>query len=228
MKNVIYLSALLASLFINSAAANTVIIADRFEPNLLGDGGILDMAFDLDNLQRIDDGLDQVWTVSGDVTATVVFSQPGFSQNFGIHDAINGFSPLLDVPYKKSPHSADFDYAIGSEIAFGLTRGVMPAKGNKPVLSSVAGDNVVCKAGACDFGSDLMVSWLITDGMYAGDYIFAWEDLRPRGNSDYRDLVVRVSGVTAVPVPAAVWLFASGLVGLSLVARRRTNHQSKR
>ena len=65
-----------------------------------------------------------------------------------------------------------------------------------------------------------MVSWLITDGDYAGDYVIAWEDLKKLGDRDYNDLVVRVSGASVVPVPAAVWLFGSGLLGLVGIARR--------
>ena len=69
-----------------------------------------------------------------------------------------------------------------------------------------------------------LATWVaITDGEFAGDYILAWEDLRFLGDRDYNDLVVRVSGVShmAVPVPAAVWLFGSGLLGLLTIARRR-------
>ncbi len=65
------------------------------------------------------------------------------------------------------------------------------------------------------------MSWLITGGQYEGDYVLAWEDLEHLGDRDYNDLVVRVSGVSVVPVPAAVWLFGSGLLGLAAVARRR-------
>jgi hypothetical protein len=68
-----------------------------------------------------------------------------------------------------------------------------------------------------------MVSWLITDGEYAGDYVLAWEDLVLLGDRDYNDLVVRVSGVSphVVPVPAAAWLFGSGLIALAAFVRRR-------
>jgi hypothetical protein len=36
--------------------------------------------------------------------------------------------------------------------------------------------------------------------------------------------VVRLSVVNAVPVPPAVWLFGSGLLGLAGVARRKARH----
>lgn len=65
-----------------------------------------------------------------------------------------------------------------------------------------------------------MVSWLITDGEFAGDYVIAWEDMKRLGDHDYNDLVIRVSGVSAVPVPSALWLFGSGILGLVAVVRR--------
>jgi len=42
------------------------------------------------------------------------------------------------------------------------------------------------------------------------------------GDSDFDDMLVRADfRVAAVPVPAAVWLFGSGLLGLIGMARRR-------
>jgi hypothetical protein len=74
-----------------------------------------------------------------------------------------------------------------------------------------------------DTGEDHMVSWRITGGQYAGDFVMAWEDLPNLGDRDYNDLVLRVSGVTAVPVPATVWLFISGLIGVAAIARRKAS-----
>lgn len=41
-------------------------------------------------------------------------------------------------------------------------------------------------------------------------------------NPDFADGCVSVTAVTAVPVPAAVWLFGSGLLGLVGVAKQKT------
>lgn len=53
------------------------------------------------------------------------------------------------------------------------------------------------------------------------DYILAWEDLANSGDADYQDFVLIAQDMTPVPLPTAVWLFASGLIGLAGVARRR-------
>lgn len=53
------------------------------------------------------------------------------------------------------------------------------------------------------------------------DYLLAWEDL-PNGDRDFQDFVVLTrSIVPAVPLPPALLVFASGLVGLAGFARRR-------
>lgn len=52
------------------------------------------------------------------------------------------------------------------------------------------------------------------------DYILAWEDLLGGGDGDYQDFVAVVQDITPVPLPTAVWLMMSGLVGLAGVSRR--------
>jgi len=56
------------------------------------------------------------------------------------------------------------------------------------------------------------------------EYILAWEDLRVSHNhydGDFNDMVLMIESVQPVPVPAAVWLFGSGLLGLVGIARRK-------
>jgi hypothetical protein len=81
-------------------------------------------------------------------------------------------------------------------------------------------------------GQDHMYAYAGTDAQFlsgplAGevfglqDYILAWEDLLASSSDrDYQDFVAIVQDVTPVPLPTAVWLFASGLIGLAGVARR--------
>ena len=215
---------LTALLFSQLSVANTLVLPSFFEPSLIGIGGILDDEFGLGNLQRIDDDMDQYWTVTGEISATAVAKHAGYRQNFGILDNANNFTSLLYVPYMNGQTGSSTVPVVGDQIRFGLTRGAYPSHGNKPIFSSDPSDNVICAWIFCSSPKDHMVSWLITDGQYAGDYVLAWEDLKFLDDRDYNDLVVRISGVStisAVPVPAAAWLFGSGLLGLAAVARRR-------
>jgi hypothetical protein len=54
----------------------------------------------------------------------------------------------------------------------------------------------------------------------AQDFVLAWEDLFGGGDRDYQDFVVVVQDVRPVPLPPALLLLASGLIGLGGVARR--------
>jgi hypothetical protein len=55
----------------------------------------------------------------------------------------------------------------------------------------------------------------------ATDFILAWEDLAGGGDRDYQDFMVIAQDIAPVPLPTAVWLLASALVGLAGVSRRR-------
>ncbi len=205
-----------ALFFSQFSVANTLIMPSFGEPSLIGNGGILDNSFGLENLQRIDDDFDQYWNVvSGEVTVTAIAKYAGYKQDFGFIDGADNFTSLLYVPTMNAQSNTFTVAESGTPFRFGLD------PSGAPLFSSDPSDNVVCGWHYCS-EKDHMVSWLITDGLYAGDYVIAWEDLKYLGDRDYNDLVVRVSGVSVVPVPAAVWLFASGLLGLMAVARRRT------
>ena len=221
MKNCTYIVGLVVLLLSQSVLANTIILTNYWEPSLIGEDGILDNEFGLDNLQRVDDELDQYWRVTAnEVTATAVAKHAGYKQNFGLINSDDHFSSLLYVPYMNAQSSTTTVPVVGDEIRFGLTRGAKPERGNKKLFSSNPSNNVYCGWFYCSSPYDHMVSWLITDGEFAGDYVLAWEDLKRLGDRDYNDLVVRVSGVSPVPVPSALWLFGSGILGLVAVAKR--------
>ncbi len=225
MKNLTTLTGIMVLFCSQLSMANTLILPSFSEPDLMG---ILDDEFGLDSLLRIDDDMDLYWTVTGEISATVIAKHAGYSQNSGFLNSNNNFSSLLYVPYMDAQSASSDEAETGSQIRFGLTRGAKPSSGNKPIFSSNQSDNVLCHRSSCSPELDHMVSWLITDGEYVGDYVLAWEDLMFLGDQDYNDLVIRVSGVSqigmsqsAVPVPAAVWLFGSGLTVLGIFARRR-------
>ena len=193
----------------------TSIFPSPHEPDLTGAGGILDNSYGLGNLQRIDDDLDQYWYFSGnEITVNAVAKHAGFSQDFGFIDNNDNFTSLLLVPFMDNQTDTFTITDSGSPFRFGLD------PSGSPLFSSDPLDNVICGRYHCSGPKDHMVSWLITGGEYAGDYVIAWEDLKKLGDRDYNDLVVRVSGASVVPVPAAVWLFGSGLLGLVGIARR--------
>ena len=215
MKKLTTLAGMTALLFSQLSLANTIIMPSPGEPDLVGTGGILDDIFGLTNLQRIDDDLDQYWNVSAnEVTVTAIAKYAGYRQDFGFIDSNDNFTSLLYVPYMDGQTNTFTVAQSGSPFRFGLD------PSGSPLLSSDPSDNLFC-GWPCADAKDHMVSWLITDGLYAGDYVIAWEDLKNLGDRDYNDLVVRVSGVAVVPVPAAAWLFGSGLLALATVLRRR-------
>lgn len=215
MKTSMTISGFIVLLFSQFAMANTIILPSPNEPDLTGSGGILDNVFGLANLLRIDDDMDQYWSVTGtEVGVTAVAKHAGYSQDFGFIDNDDSFTSLLYVPFMDGQSNTFNVSDSGSPFRFGLD------PSGAPLFSSDPSDNVACHWHRCS-EEDHMVSWLITGGQFAGDYAIAWEDLKYLGDRDYNDLVVRVSGVSVVPVPGAVWLFASGLFGLAAVARRR-------
>ena len=69
-------------------------------------------------------------------------------------------------------------------------------------------------------GTSLEGLGIMTDGNMS-ELVLAYNDnALGTGDADFDDMLVRAE-FSAVPVPAAVWLFGSGLLGLMGIARRR-------
>ena len=218
-----YLLILLLSGLYTSAQATTI-MSSSGEPDLLGAGGILDSNFGLGNLQSIDGNDDQMWAGLAMCNVSVVAKHSAYSHSFGYIDDSDNYVSVLSNIGDVSGQSASFNAGNSdAPFRFGLDSAY------EPLYSSAMNGNP-------DGGKDHMVSWLITGGKHAGDVIIAWEDLHGLGDRDYNDVVLRLSGVhqhqhrhqhgggdpgvSAVPVPPAVWLFVSGLVGVVGIARR--------
>ena len=198
-----------------AAAAFTEILPGPETP-LNGPGGILDQIYGLGNLQRVNDDLDKIW-VPANGSATTVAKFASFAQDFGyIPDLDNdGFSndsfvPLFTVPGGTNGIGLGGPSGTLNSGNVGFLWALKPS--GAPLWTSLPSQN--------SDGLDHMVTWKITDGPAVGNWVIAWEDLTGGGDRDFNDIVLEVS-LQPIPIPAAVWLFGSGLLGLIGIARRK-------
>jgi len=80
--------------------------------------------------------------------------------------------------------------------------------------------------------ANLIESWYWSGTGYADNPDYAWDFSMPKGpqNRHYKQLdgcglAVRSGQVSAVPIPAAIWLLGSGLTGLAALGRRRKGNR---
>jgi hypothetical protein len=163
------------------------------------------------NYTRVDDSIDQIWNlISPTGTASLDAIYAGNSQALYTTDLLGNqkAGPIISVNG-------------GGYINPGSATGTIAPTVN-PFLFMDNSPNTSATYWSSDPSLnsddyDHMVTFEITGGTHAGDYVIAFEDL-PYGISDldYNDFVVQVSGVA--PVPEATTTIAGALLLLPLGA----------
>lgn len=174
-------------------------VADFFQPTPGDNIGIVD--------GPVGNDADQVWDQGvTDVTATAVFLQAGYRQEFGYFDGASGGT------YQKLFDATGYGTAVAGSASANMLGDTWrwSRSGDGQTWSSMSSDNS---------GQDHMVTYRIS-GMDGSDavWLLFWEDLAGLGDKDYNDLVIEVNAAAPVahaPVPTAVLL---GMIGLASVA----------
>lgn len=174
-------------------------------------------------VKRIDDfGAsipDQVWlNLNGHANVSVKYA--GYTQDLGYIDGTSGISfqsltgTITGNGYADDGALTGTLFADLLTVADGLTdfRWADQTSG-APLWTSKISDNIDML--------DHMVTFLITGGPSAGNYVIAFDDQLGGGDRDFQDLVIEVSGVSPVPVPGAFLLGSIGLAFTSWKLRRR-------
>lgn len=182
--------------------ANRLILSDFPESGLLGSGNVLDNEFDRGDRQYIDDDRDQHWFEDAETSATNIAKRAGFSRGFGFIDDDENFASSSYVPYMKS-------------------QAILPSNNIKALFRYIQSDNVFCGWFSCADHEAHRVNGLFSYSRHDhGDDHDDWEDRKHSGDHDKKSYM-HDSDMTVVPVPAALWLFGSGLLSLLTLARRR-------
>lgn len=191
---------------------------------------------------QLSDQEDSLWTIkASESAATIVIELAGFANTntFGVYDASDASNrvELFDGAASTASRTVlsistngsvwvdwvdtGIDFAANS-FGYYLDSSTRKRGGlffSETALNADEEDHMVAYQGK---GTDTIKIGSHDEKLWDVDeYALAWEDLHGGGDHDYQDFVVMVDSVFPVPVPATVWLFGSGLLGLIGVIRRK-------
>jgi hypothetical protein len=190
------------------------------------------------------DSADSSWSINGNglsgVTLVIELAGNASSNTFGIYDVTNSSNmvQLFDGAASQSDQSVLSIKANGAVFVDLVDTGIIFDANNfgyylgtrsngtfysDSSLNADGADHLYAYQGK---GDGIQIPGLAAGTWTENQFALAWEDLRAsnsKADFDFNDFVVMVDSVapSAVPVPAAVWLFVSGLLGLVGMARRR-------
>lgn len=193
----------------------------------------------------LNDGSDANWSVTGgqlgQVDIKVELAGNKDTNSFGVYDIVTGTRYQLFEGSDSAGATGDVKVKLSGGKWF---LSLMDNQGSDAGVWTTA--NQVISSGVFGFylgttngflysntaknadGTDHMYAYGPLDGgltnpEWTGDYIQAWEDLPGGGDRDYQDFVASLTDITPVPLPAAAWLFGSGLLALLPRLRRRVD-----
>jgi hypothetical protein len=144
------------------------------------------------------------------------YANAGYSFKNGDNDLIQGLYAGATNPSNLGQYGDGGTGSVGG-----------PAEGT--ALTNINASSPYVNGGSATLSSgDAMLSLF---GLKAGYYLIGWAGSCPDDNANGQNcavgggrsykLTISNSGVTAVPVPAAAWLFGSALAGMGIIGRRR-------
>jgi hypothetical protein len=171
------------------------------------------------------------WAMSLDINGIIGWRLPHVNP---INDVsyINSFSynGSTDIGYNVSAPGTIYSGGIGSEMAHMFYNTLGNLSGCDPILSTSISCSVQSGAGLTNTGPFINIKsysyWASTEYNINNGWMFSSINLAQQGftktnGGDAWAVHDRAVGAAIVPAPAAVWLFGTGLLGLTSVARRK-------